>query len=119
MSCQRYMYLCKFYNCNLVICFHFTDQSTYGYQWEGVVNEKYPHVVYEERCKGYDAEQSETTTVEDDGSDELEGLFPFSFVLCNHSTHRFKRNESSLVCIMKRFQFNYMSLLLVLLAFVM
>ncbi|KAH7537791.1 hypothetical protein FEM48_Zijuj03G0130700 [Ziziphus jujuba var. spinosa] len=41
-------------------------------KWEGVVNEKYPHVVYEERCKGYDAEQSETTTVEDDGSDELE-----------------------------------------------
>ncbi|XP_010094795.2 putative lipase YOR059C isoform X2 [Morus notabilis] len=40
-------------------------------KWEDTVNEKYPHVVYEERCKGYD-EQSETTSVEDDGSDKIE-----------------------------------------------
>lgn len=74
MNCQRYICLFKFYNCNPATCFQFTDQSTYGYQWEDVVNEKYPHVVYEERCKGYDAEQSETTVVEDDGFDKLEGL---------------------------------------------
>lgn len=43
------------------------------------MNEKYPHVVYEERCKGYD-EQSETTSVEDDGSDKIEGIIIYSFV---------------------------------------
>ncbi|KAK4431695.1 ATP-dependent 6-phosphofructokinase, chloroplastic [Sesamum alatum] len=40
-------------------------------KWEDSVDEKYPHVVYEERCKAYDKEQSEPT-VEDDGLDELE-----------------------------------------------
>lgn len=44
------------------------------WQWEDSVDEKYPHVVYEERCKAYDMEQCEPS-VEDDGLDELEGLW--------------------------------------------
>lgn len=40
-------------------------------KWEDISNEQYPHIVYEEHCKAYD-EQSETTSVEDDGSDKLE-----------------------------------------------
>ncbi|KAK6131818.1 hypothetical protein DH2020_034436 [Rehmannia glutinosa] len=39
--------------------------------WEDSVDEKYPHVVYQERCKAYDKEQCEPT-VEDNGLDELE-----------------------------------------------
>ncbi|KAL8552480.1 hypothetical protein ACS0TY_001245 [Phlomoides rotata] len=42
-------------------------------KWENMVNEKYPHVVYEERCKAYDKEFFEPIT-ENDGLDELEGL---------------------------------------------
>lgn len=54
------------------------------YQWEDTVDEKYPHIVYEEHCKAYDAEQCEPTSVENDGSDKLEGLqlhflFVFNF----------------------------------------
>ncbi|KAL6580625.1 hypothetical protein OROMI_008649 [Orobanche minor] len=40
-------------------------------KWEDSVDEKYPHVVYEERCKAYDNEQCDTT-VEDNVLDELE-----------------------------------------------
>ncbi|KAL6541708.1 hypothetical protein OROGR_011194 [Orobanche gracilis] len=40
--------------------------------WEDSVDDKYPHVVYEERCKAYDNEQCDTT-VEDNVLDELEG----------------------------------------------
>ncbi|KAK6155942.1 hypothetical protein DH2020_010190 [Rehmannia glutinosa] len=40
-------------------------------KWEDSVDEKYPHVVYQERCKAYDKEQCEPT-VEDNGLDELE-----------------------------------------------
>ncbi|KAI3458356.1 hypothetical protein Pfo_015019 [Paulownia fortunei] len=40
-------------------------------KWEDSVDEKYPHVVYEERCKAYAKEQCEPT-IEDDGLDELE-----------------------------------------------
>ncbi|XP_021823435.1 putative lipase YOR059C [Prunus avium] len=42
-------------------------------KWEDTVDEKYPHIVYEEHCKAYDAEQCEPTSVENDGSDKLEG----------------------------------------------
>ncbi|BBG98193.1 phosphofructokinase 4 [Prunus dulcis] len=41
-------------------------------KWEDTVDEKYPHIVYEEHCKAYDAEQCEPTSVEIDGSDKLE-----------------------------------------------
>ncbi|KAH6790476.1 alpha/beta-Hydrolases superfamily protein [Perilla frutescens var. frutescens] len=41
-------------------------------KWEDCVDEKYPHVVYEERCKAYDKELCEPA-VEIDGVDELEG----------------------------------------------
>ncbi|XP_007220412.2 putative lipase ROG1 [Prunus persica] len=41
-------------------------------KWEDTVDEKYPHIVYEEHCKAYDAEQCEPTSVENDGSDKLE-----------------------------------------------
>lgn len=42
-------------------------------KWENVVNEKYPHIVFEEHCKACDAEQCEPSSVEDDGLDKLEG----------------------------------------------
>lgn len=40
-------------------------------KWEGVPNENYPHIVYEERCKGYD-EQLDATSLEDVGYDKIE-----------------------------------------------
>lgn len=39
-------------------------------KWEDTLNEKYPHVVYEEHCKACDAEQYDPT--EDNGSDKIE-----------------------------------------------
>ncbi|KAJ1395008.1 hypothetical protein SESBI_33729 [Sesbania bispinosa] len=39
-------------------------------KWEDTLNEKYPHVVYEEHCKACDAEQCDPT--EDNGSDKIE-----------------------------------------------
>jgi hypothetical protein len=39
-------------------------------KWEDTLNEKYPHVVYEEHCKACDAEQCDLT--KDDGSDKIE-----------------------------------------------
>ncbi|KAF5456229.1 hypothetical protein F2P56_025733 [Juglans regia] len=41
-------------------------------KWEDTLNEKYPHVVYEEHCKAYDDEQCEPTSIKDGGSDKLE-----------------------------------------------
>lgn len=45
-----------------------------GGQWEGSLDEKYPHIVYEEHCKACDAEQLESNSTEEEGSDKLEGL---------------------------------------------
>lgn len=42
-------------------------------QWEDSLNEKYPHIVYEEHCKACDSEQSESVVKEDDCFDKLEG----------------------------------------------
>ncbi|KAL0321689.1 UNVERIFIED_CONTAM: ATP-dependent 6-phosphofructokinase, chloroplastic [Sesamum calycinum] len=61
-------------------------------KWEDSVDEKYPHVVYEERCKAYDNEQSEPP-VEDDGLDALEeelvtGLSRVSWEKVDVSFHR-------------------------------
>ena len=53
-----------------------------SWQWEDTLNEKYPHVVYEEHFKACDAQQSDLT--EDGGSDKIEGLhlwFPFHLYL--------------------------------------
>ncbi|CAA0836682.1 alpha/beta-Hydrolases superfamily protein [Striga hermonthica] len=41
-------------------------------KWEDCVDEKYPHIVYEERCKAYDKDQLEESTVVDNVADELE-----------------------------------------------
>ncbi|XP_052186538.1 lipid droplet phospholipase 1 isoform X2 [Diospyros lotus] len=41
-------------------------------KWDDSLNEKYPHIVYEEHCKAYDVEQNEPTVTGDDGTDELE-----------------------------------------------
>ncbi|KAL7214531.1 hypothetical protein ACSBR1_026858 [Camellia fascicularis] len=41
-------------------------------QWEDSLNEKYPHIVYEEHCKACDTEQCEPIIMEDDFLDELE-----------------------------------------------
>lgn len=38
------------------------------------MNEKYPHVVYEELCKACDAEQGEPMSAEADSLDNIEGL---------------------------------------------
>ncbi|KAL5556093.1 hypothetical protein UlMin_038329, partial [Ulmus minor] len=43
-------------------------------KWEDTVNENYPHVVYEEHCKACDAEESKSTSVDNDNSDKLEGF---------------------------------------------
>lgn len=49
-----------------------SDVKIFGWQWEDTLNEKYPHVVYQEHCKACDAEQCDST--EDNGSDKIEGL---------------------------------------------
>lgn len=49
------------------------------YQWEDTVNEKYPHIVYEERCKAYDAEESNLTSTGDSSLDKLEGIYQSAF----------------------------------------
>ncbi|KAL5744155.1 hypothetical protein ACOSP7_027012 [Xanthoceras sorbifolium] len=41
-------------------------------KWEDSLNEKYPHIVYEEHCKACDAEQPEPNSMENDGSDKIE-----------------------------------------------
>ncbi|CAL5404811.1 unnamed protein product [Camellia sinensis] len=41
-------------------------------KWEDSLNEKYPHIVYEEHCKACDTEQCEPIILEDDFLDELE-----------------------------------------------
>ncbi|CAL5407639.1 unnamed protein product [Camellia sinensis] len=41
-------------------------------KWEDSLNEKYPHIVYEEHCKASDTEQCEPIIMEDDFLDELE-----------------------------------------------
>ncbi|KAL3524124.1 hypothetical protein ACH5RR_016958 [Cinchona calisaya] len=41
-------------------------------KWEDSLNEKYPHVVYEEHCKACDGEQCDSVLVEDDVLDEIE-----------------------------------------------
>ena len=49
------------------------------------MNKEYPHIVYEERCKARDAEQSELISTEDDGLDKLEGIFWMK--RCSHYDH--------------------------------
>ncbi|KAK6925801.1 protein of unknown function DUF676, lipase-like [Dillenia turbinata] len=39
-------------------------------KWEDSIHEKYPHIVYEEHCKAYDAEKS--ISLEESSSDEIE-----------------------------------------------
>ncbi|KAK3033240.1 hypothetical protein RJ639_033120 [Escallonia herrerae] len=41
-------------------------------KWEDSINEKYPHVVYEEHCKACDTEESEPILIEGSGLDDLE-----------------------------------------------
>ncbi|CAL5322912.1 hypothetical protein CsSME_00001332 [Camellia sinensis var. sinensis] len=41
-------------------------------KWQDSLNEKYPHVVYEEHCKAYDTEQCESVVIEDEGPNKLE-----------------------------------------------
>lgn len=41
-------------------------------KWEDPLNEKYPHIVYEEHCKANDAEQCEPIPNKDDGTDKIE-----------------------------------------------
>ncbi|GMH08763.1 hypothetical protein Nepgr_010603 [Nepenthes gracilis] len=41
-------------------------------KWKGSINEKYPHIVYEEHCKAIDPEHSEPSSVGDCSSDKVE-----------------------------------------------
>ncbi|KAL5545023.1 hypothetical protein UlMin_008807 [Ulmus minor] len=41
-------------------------------KWEDTLNENYPHVMFEEHCKACDAEESKSTSVDNDNSDKLE-----------------------------------------------
>ncbi|KAI3411277.1 DUF676 domain-containing protein [Psidium guajava] len=41
-------------------------------KWESSLNEKYPHIVYEEHCKANDTEQSDPIIGENDGANKLE-----------------------------------------------
>lgn len=41
-------------------------------KWEDSLNEKYPHIVYEERCKAYDSERLESVVVENNDLDLIE-----------------------------------------------
>ncbi|KAK9095210.1 hypothetical protein Scep_026679 [Stephania cephalantha] len=43
-------------------------------EWEDSISEKYPHVVYEERCKGNDDEMCEAASAESNGFDALEEM---------------------------------------------
>lgn len=41
-------------------------------KWDETLNEKYPHIVYEEHCKACESEESEPMSTEYEGSDRLE-----------------------------------------------
>ncbi|XP_057482676.1 lipid droplet phospholipase 1-like [Actinidia eriantha] len=41
-------------------------------KWEDSFNEKYPHIVHEERCKAYDIEQCQSIVIADTASDKIE-----------------------------------------------
>ncbi|XP_050224718.1 putative lipase ROG1 [Mercurialis annua] len=41
-------------------------------KWEDHLNEKYPHIVYEERCKSYDSEGTDLILTEENNSDKIE-----------------------------------------------
>ncbi|RAL51353.1 unnamed protein product [Cuscuta campestris] len=41
-------------------------------KWEESLNEKYPHIVYEEQCKASDGDLGDSIVVEDDSQDKLE-----------------------------------------------
>ncbi|KAL6980919.1 hypothetical protein U1Q18_022554, partial [Sarracenia purpurea var. burkii] len=78
-------------------------------KWEGSLNEKYPHIVYEEHCKACDSEQCEPVVMEDDGSDKLEeelltGLSRVSWEKVDVSFHssRLKSAAHSLIQMLKQ-----------------
>lgn len=57
-------------------------------KWEDSLNEKYPHVVYEEHCKANDDEQCETPSIEDKLEEELvTGLSRMSWEKVDVSFH--------------------------------
>ncbi|PWA82902.1 alpha/Beta hydrolase fold protein [Artemisia annua] len=64
-------------------------------KWEDSINEKYPHIVYEERCKAYDGEQNltESDTINDVEEELVTGLSRASWekvdVSFHNSKHRF------------------------------
>ena len=81
MIFRRYCCSLEFCNCDLgglgtahSDCNFITKSFFLIHQWEDTLNEKYPHVVYEEHCKAYEAVECEATSIEDHGSDKLEGL---------------------------------------------
>ena len=46
-------------------------QLIFGVQWEDSLNEKYPHIVYEEFCEA--REPNEASSEEDHNNDKIEG----------------------------------------------
>ncbi|MED6174006.1 hypothetical protein PIB30_064890 [Stylosanthes scabra] len=77
-------------------------------KWEESLNEKYPHVVYEEHCKALDADQYDSA--EDNGSDKIEeelvtGLSRVSWEKVDVSFHssrqRFAAHSVIQVCVFR------------------
>ncbi|XWS47707.1 hypothetical protein CRYUN_Cryun13aG0007300 [Craigia yunnanensis] len=70
-------------------------------KWEQSLNETYPHIVYEEHCKASDVDQSETISMEDDGSsDKLEeelvkGLSRVSWEKIDVSFHSIRQRSAA------------------------
>ncbi|KAL2540028.1 alpha/beta-Hydrolases superfamily protein [Abeliophyllum distichum] len=69
-------------------------------KWEDSLDEKYPHIVYEERCKASDGEQCDSVSTDDDGFDELEeelvtGLSRLTWEKVDVSFHRSKLKSAA------------------------
>ncbi|KAE9465059.1 hypothetical protein C3L33_03052, partial [Rhododendron williamsianum] len=69
-------------------------------KWEDSLNEKYPHIVFEEHCKACDMEQCEPTALANDCSDKLEeelvtGLSRVSWEKVDVSFHSCKQRSAA------------------------
>ncbi|KAG5558281.1 hypothetical protein RHGRI_008269 [Rhododendron griersonianum] len=77
-------------------------------KWEDSLNEKYPHIVFEEHCKACDMEQCEPTALANDCSDKLEeelvtGLSRVSWEKVDVSFHSCKQRSAAHSLIQHKF----------------
>ncbi|CAN4095102.1 unnamed protein product [Withania somnifera] len=84
-------------------------------KWEDSVNEKYPHIVYEEHCKACDGEQDGSVVKEDDSVDKVEeelviGLSRVSWDKVDVSFHSSRRRFAahSVIQLAKIFKINWL-----------